>query len=132
MARTVYDPQTGKDREDPWTGTAAEAQTAYTRQRSADRKASDWIAWGWDEIGVRRVAARRTAARQVSGVGEDAFSTERLTGSTTECADVSFRDSNLFIEISYISAGGRDDAGRIRQGALTTARWVAKALRRQP
>ena len=113
-ARIVYDPASGTEREDPWTTTPAEARTAYGTQYSAARKPSGGIAWGWDELAVRRVGAKRTGARRVPGVGDDAYTTDTSSGGVTERSDVTFRDSNLFIEIWYASAGGERTAPRIR------------------
>ncbi|MDN3358070.1 serine/threonine-protein kinase [Actinomadura sp. DC4] len=131
-AEYVFDPVTGTAAEDPWTTTPAAAKGAYERQRAADRKASGDVAWGWDEIGVRRTGARRSAARAVSGVGEDAYTTETFHGSTLERADVRFRDSNLYLRVWFVAAGGATDAARIRQDTLKAAHWVAATLRRMP
>jgi len=131
-AEYVYDPATGAAAEDPWTATPAAARGSYERKRAADRKAHGDIAWGWDEIGVRRTGARQSAARPVSGAGEGAYITETFDGATMERADVRFHESNLYLRVWFVAAGGSADASRIRQGALDAARWISQTLRRMP
>jgi hypothetical protein len=131
-AEHIYDPATGASAQDPWTAPPAAARVSYERQRAVDRKARTGIAWGWEEIGVRSTGARRSAARPVSGVGEDAYTTETFRGRAMERADVVLRDSNLYLRIWFVAAGGTADAARIRQDALRAARWISAALRRTP
>ncbi|MGI5228337.1 serine/threonine-protein kinase [Actinoallomurus sp. CA-142502] len=131
-AESVYDPRTATAAEDPWTTTPDAARASYDRQYAADREARSGIAWSWDEIGVRRTGARRSAARRVTGVGEAAYLTETSKNGTVERADVTFRDSNLFVSVWFVAADGSGDATRIRGDALDAARWVSQALRRMP
>jgi hypothetical protein len=131
-AELVYDPDSGMTRDDPWTTTPAEAHAAFAQQFDADRKGSGDVAWGWDEVGVRRTGARDSDARRVSGAGDEAYANETFHGDVMERATVTFRDSNLFLTVLFVSADGSGDATRIRADALKAARWVAQALRRQP
>jgi hypothetical protein len=131
-AESVYDPSTETAAEDPWTATPGAARASYDQQYAADSRPRSGIAWGWDEIGVRRTGARQSAARRVSGVGEAAYLTETSQKGTVERADVTFRDSNLYLSVWFVAADGSGDAARIRAGALDAARWVSQALRRMP
>ncbi|WP_345469564.1 hypothetical protein, partial [Actinoallomurus oryzae] len=131
-AESVYDPSTETAAEDPWTATPGAARASYDQQYAADSRPRSGIAWGWDEIGVRRTGARQSAARRVSGVGEAAYLTETSQKGNVERADVTFRDSNLYLSVWFVAADGSGDAARIRAGALDAARWVSQALRRMP
>jgi hypothetical protein len=131
-AELVYDPGAGVTRDDPWTTTPAEAHQAFKQQLDADRKGGGDIAWGWDEVGVRRTGAHDSDARHVSGVGDEAYINETFRGDVMERAEVTFRDSNLFLTVLFVSADGTGDATRIRGNALKAARWVSQTLRRRP
>jgi serine/threonine protein kinase len=131
-AELVYDPEAGVTRDDPWTTTPAEAHQAFKERLDADRKGAGDVAWGWDEVGVRRTGAHESDARHVSGVGDEAYVNETFRGDVMERAAVTFRDSNLFLTVLFVSADGTGDATRIHGDALKAARWVSQALRRQP
>jgi serine/threonine protein kinase len=131
-AELVYDSRSGYTRDDPWLTTPADAHREFEQQHAADRKGSDDLAWGWDEIGVRRSGVHESGARRVSGVGDEAYADDAFHGAAMERTTVTFRDSNLFMSLWFVSADGTADAAKIRQNALKAAGWVSEALRRQP
>jgi serine/threonine protein kinase len=89
------------------------------------------LAWSWPEIGAELRSARSTGPLPVTDVGQEAFRCDTYDNRNTgrlERSQITFRVSNLVVEVGYTAADGKPDAAAIQQGARTAATWTAQAL----
>ncbi|ROO86443.1 uncharacterized protein DUF3558 [Actinocorallia herbida] len=119
------------DNPDPWTGrTPAQAHDAYLGSlRAAD--GSDKIIWHYDGIGGESITSGPgTKAKKIDDLGDEAHTTDTYGRLGAQMTDVVFRVSNLIFEVTYADVTNKTKPAKIRENALTTARWVVAALDR--
>ncbi|GAA2719388.1 serine/threonine-protein kinase [Actinocorallia aurantiaca] len=114
---------------DPWTATSpAEAHDAFIGFLRA-KNGSDKVIWHYSDIGGESITSGpQTAAEKVEGLGEEAFVVETYGRLGAQMTDVYFRISNIVFEITHADVTNETGKKKIRQNALTMARWVAEAV----
>jgi hypothetical protein len=95
-------------------------------------KASDLVTWHYNGIGGEAITSGPgTAAEKVSGVGEEAFATDRYGRRGAQETQVTFRISNVIVLVIHADVTGKASRTTIRQRAVQMARWTADALKKR-
>ncbi|TDE55625.1 hypothetical protein E1295_13865 [Nonomuraea mesophila] len=115
---------------DPWDHTSAQVHEEYRKRLVGDLRPRTSPFPMWVKSGSRQMTT--TKARVVEKVGDEAHLVDHLSADTkrVELVQVLFRVGNLLVKVEYSTFDRPVSADRLRQGAVSVSRRVARGLGR--